>query len=129
MIVSAMTCFGQSLFFDTINNSTWTSEAYYNDSTIRTSKKIGLGKLKHSGKFLEVNATLWIFKDELLTIKYYNFHLKKDSLVATYKYEVDADKGILRIILNDNRILEYGVGIVATGSYALLIRKKEKKRK
>jgi len=127
LIVSTMTCFGQSMFFDDLNNSTWKSEAYYNDSTIRTSKEIGLGKVRYSTDSLKVDVTIWTFKDSSLTIKYYDCRLKKDSLIATYKYQVNADKGVFKIILNDNETLEYEVGIISTGSYASLTRTKSKK--
>ncbi len=127
LLITTLTCFGQAMFFDDLNNSTWKSEPYYNDSTIRTSKEIGLGKVRHSTDFLKVNVTIWTFKDGSLTINYYDCHLKKDSLIATYKYQVNADKGIFKIILNDNKTLEYEVEIISTGSYASLTRTKSKK--
>lgn len=126
MIIFTMTCFGQSLFTDNISNATWKSEAHYNDSTIRNSKKIELGRVRHSKDSLKVDVTLWIFKDGSLSIKYYDCQLKKESLVAKYSYEVYADKGILKIILNDNQTLEYEVGIISNGSFICLTRTKAK---
>jgi hypothetical protein len=123
ILVFTMTCWGQSLFFENLNNSTWKSEPYYNDSTIRTSKEIRLGKIKSSTDSLKVNVTIWMFKNGSLTIKYYDGYSKKDSLVAIYKYEPYPDRGVLKIILNDNKTLEFEAGIISTGSYASLKRK------
>lgn len=128
-IISIATCFGQSLFFDELTNSTWTSESYHNDSTITTSKEIGLWNVRHSIDSLKVNGTIWTFKDGFLTINYYDCHLKKENFIASYKYQANPDKGIFKIIRNNNKVLEYAVGIISTGSYAILVRTKSKKAK
>lgn len=120
IIFSTMTCFGQSLFFDNINNSTWKSGADYNDSTIRASKQIGLTKVYHSTDSLQVNVTIWTFKDEFLVVKHYDYRLKKDSLIVRYKYKVNAEKGILILTFNDKKSIEYEVGITSSGSFVLL---------
>lgn len=129
LLISTMTCFGQTLFFDNLNNSYWTSASNITDSTIRDSKEIPLGKLNFSKDSLKANVTIWNFKDGLLTIMYYDYQLKTEKMVATYKYEANLDKGILKITLADNKTLEYKVGIVSTGNYALLMKKKVTNKK
>jgi len=124
LLISTMTCFGQTLFFDNLNNSSWTSASNTTNSAIRDSKEIPLVKLNFSKNSL-ANVTIWNFKDGLLTIIYYDYQLKTEKIIATYKYEANVDKGILKITLADNKTLEYKVGIVSTGNYALLMKKKE----
>jgi hypothetical protein len=74
---------------------------------------------------LKVNTTVWDFQNRVLTITYYDYQLKTNKLVATYKYETNADKGLLKIIYNDDKTLNYKVGIASTGNYVLLMRVKE----
>lgn len=124
---SAIPSFGQTLFFDNLNNSRWKSDENYDETSIRNTKEIGLGKLITSTDSLTINVTIWEFKDDTLTILQFDCNSRKDSLVATYKYDANAEKGIIKIILNESESLEYEVGIISTGNYALLIRKLKKK--
>ena len=128
-IVSTLTSFGQSMFFNNLNNSTWTSTADISDLTIKNSKQIPLSKLIYSKDSINKDVTIWTFKDSVLTIVNYDCHKKMDSLVGTYKFEVLQDISILQITLRDNLVLNYKVGIVSTGYYAVLLRTKEKKDK
>lgn len=125
--ISSFFCIGQSLFFDNLNNSIWKSDENYNDSSIRTTKEIGLSKLINSPDVLINNVTIWEFKNDTLTIYHFDCNSRKDSLIATYRYETNAEKGIINIILNENEILEYKVGIISTGSHALLVRNLKRK--
>lgn len=127
LLISTITCFGQTLFFDNLNNSAWTSASNITDSTIRNTKEIPLGKLSFSKDSLKTNVTIWNFKDGLLTIMHYHYQLKAENIVATYKYETNIEKGILKITLDDKKTLEYKVGIVSTGNFALLMKRKVKK--
>lgn len=124
VVFSTMNCFGQSLFFDNANNSTWESMSYYNDSTIRVSSQIFLEQRRNPLDSLKSDITTWTFKDGSLTIKYYNYILKQTSLIVTYKYQVNRDKRILEIILNDNKKLKYEVGTLLPGRNAILTKLK-----
>lgn len=128
LFISTITCFGQKLFFDKLNTSAWTSASYCSDSTIIDSKEIQLKKINFPKDSLKANVTIWNFKYGLLTIVYYDFELKTEKMIATYKYETNEDKGILKIILADNKRLEYNASIISTGNYALLIKKKVKRK-
>lgn len=124
---SSILCFGQTLFFDNLNNSRWKSDENYDETSIRNTKEIGLGKLITSTDSLTINVTIWEFKDDTLTILHFDCISRKDRLIATYKFEANSEKGILKIFLNESENLEYEVGIISTGNYAILIRKLKKK--
>jgi hypothetical protein len=122
--LTVLTVHSQTLFFDNIKNSTWTSEEYFNDSTIRQAKEIGLIKLRFTTDSLKTNRTVWTFNDSLI-ISYYDAAKKTNAVIAVYKYSKDKEKGIFKIVMDDKLTLTYKVGIAATGSYALLMRKKK----
>jgi hypothetical protein len=126
LIVSTIMTYGQPIDYG-FKNSTWKSDAYLNDSIIRHAEEIGLGRMNNPKDSLKINVTIWNFNEGLLTISYYDCNIRKDSLIITYKYEVE--QGILKIIDNNNEIIKYNVGFISTGSFALLMRTKEKKKK
>lgn len=124
LAILTMKGFGQSLFFDNLENSKWTSEKIFSDSTLKKEKEILLHKLWTSINDLKTNRTIWTFRDSLI-ISYYDVVTRKEIAISTYKYEVNRDKGLLRIILDDKLIFSNEIGIVSTGNYVLLIRKKK----
>ena len=128
VLLYALTCFGQTLFFDNLNSSTWTSSADISDLTLKSNKEIALAKLIYSRDSINKDVTIWTFRDSIVTIVKYDFTTKTDSLIGKYKYAHN-DKGILKITLQDNTELNYKVGIVSTGYYAVLLRIKQKKEK
>ncbi len=93
------------------------------DSIIQSSDVIPLAKLNFPKDSLKENVTIWNFKEGVLTITFYDYQLKADSLVASYHYEAHAENGILAIIQNSKR-MEFKVGIVSTGNNALLTKKR-----
>ena len=128
LLISSLTCFGQSMFFNDLNSSTWTSSSDISDLTLKTYKEIPLAKLIYSRDSINKDVTIWTFRDSVLTIVTYSFQQKTDSIVGNYKYSVN-DKNILQITLRDATAVKYKVGIVSTGYYAVLNRTKEKKQK
>ncbi len=127
-ITSTLIYYGQSLFFDSLNNSNWASEYTNTPFTIQNAKKrIPLKKINSLKDSLKTNLSIWNFKDERLTITNYNYQFKTNNTIAVYNYEVDLDKAILKINLNDKKTLNYKVGINSAGNYALLIKVQEKK--
>jgi hypothetical protein len=129
-LISTWTCFGQKMFFDGLNSSTWTSSPDISDLTLKSYKDILLAKLIYSRDSINNDATIWTFRDSVLTIVNYSFQQKTDSIVGKYKYSVN-DKSRLQITLHDGTELKYKVGIDSTGYYAVLyrIKKKEKTKK
>jgi hypothetical protein len=125
LTILTMTCHGQTLFYGGLKNSIWTSEEYFSTSKIKQEKEIGLTMLRVSMDSLKVNRSIWSFTDEL-RISHYDCVLKKDSTMVVCKFEVDKDTGRLKIMFDDNEVSEYGVGVVSTGSFALLMRKEKK---
>ncbi|MFM8741818.1 MAG: hypothetical protein ACKODM_00635 [Cytophagales bacterium] len=128
-LILSVTCFGQTLFFDNLNNSAWGSTCDITDSALRDSKEIQLRRLNFPKDSLKANVAIWNFKDGLLTIVYSNHLFKADKIVATYQYEANTDKGILKITLDDKKTMEFSVGTVLTGNFALLMKKKVKNKK
>jgi hypothetical protein len=121
-IILTLSCYGQSIFFDNLKNSTWTSNELYTDKKIESAKEISL--TKHSDKdTLNADANLWVFNDAL-DIRLYNKKSRCVSDISRHKYFADKDKGLLKIILTDKLTLTYKIGIVSTGNHILLIRQK-----
>ena len=56
----------QSIFFDNLNNSIWTSTAEISDSILKTSKQIPISKLIYSKDSIDKDVTIWLFKDGFL---------------------------------------------------------------
>ena len=128
LIISTLTCFGQSMFFGDLNTATWSSSSEISDLTLKSNKEVPLAKLIYSRDSINKDVTIWTFRDSVLTIVKYSFQQKTDSIVEKYKYSVN-DKNVLQIILQDGTALNYKVGIVSTGYYAVLYMTKEKKQK
>ncbi len=128
-MVSTIICFGQTMFFNDLNIATWTSDSEISDSILTDLKQIPLAKLIFSKDSINKDVKIWTFRDSILTITKYDYQKKKESIVGKYKYEVLQDESILQIILRNNLVLKYKVGIVSTGYYAVLLRTKEKKNR
>lgn len=126
--VFRLTCFGQAMFFDNLATTTWLSSPDMTDSIIQESKQISLRKMKLLKDSLKENVTIWNFTGGLLTINYFDVQQKTETALVTYKYVVNSDKGILTLYFND-KVQGFTVGITSTGSNALLIRKKDKRKK
>jgi len=128
LLISILSCFGQSMFFDDLNRSAWTSSSDISDLTLKSYKDIPLAKLMYPRDSINKDVTIWTFRDSVLTIVKYSFQQKIDSIVGNYKYSIN-DKNVLQITLQDGTALKYKVGIISTGYYAVLYRTKEKKKK
>lgn len=122
---SAIACQGQTLFFDHLENSVWTSDAEFDVSKLDQVREIGLTKLRISRDALTVDRTLWTFNDSL-RISYYDSSQKRDSTIAIFQYNVDRDTGTLKIIPDNEEALVFNAGIVSTGSFVLLSRKRNR---
>lgn len=122
---SVIACQGQTLFFDHLKNSVWTSDAEFDVSKLDQVREIGLTKLRISREALTVDRTLWTFNDAL-RISYYDSSQKKDSTIAIFQYNVDRDTGTLKIIPDNEEALIFNAGIVSTGSFVLLMRKRNR---
>lgn len=125
VISSSIVCSAQTLFFDNLNNSTWTSESYINEKVIGTMTEIPLRKLNFAKDSLRSNVTIWSFKNKMVTVRHYNSMQKNETKIGSYKYQIDRGKGVLKIFISDNNALNFNVWIVSTGNYALLTREKK----
>lgn len=129
LLICTLRIQSQSMFFDSLPSSNWKSTDYINESLILKTKKIGLIKQRQSLDSLKQASTVWIFKEYIVVIKYIQPQIKKDSLLVAYRYEIDKDKKLLKLILEDETKIEFNVGITSTGSFANLTRKKEKRKR
>ena len=97
--------------------TSWLSETTITDPLIKNLKQIPLSNRKYLNDSFKSNVTIWNFKEGLLTINYWDVVQQKETLITTYKYLVDRQKGILTIYFEDNVQL-YKVGITSTGKNA-----------
>lgn len=118
------TCFGQTLFFDKLNTITWTSVTISNEQELINSTEIPLSKLKLSKDSIKQNLSIWTFRDSVITIVNYDCNSKKDSLIGIYKFDSIFKEAVLQIKFNDTVQPVYDIGIISTGSYANLNRRK-----
>jgi hypothetical protein len=123
LAVLTFSSFGQSLFFDNLRGSTWTTEKFYDDSALIALRTISLTKQKDKYES-NLDREIWAFSD-VLTIRHYNAKGRCVSDMATYKYQADADKGLLKLFLTDKQTVTYEIGIASTGNSALLIRREK----
>lgn len=114
-----ITGFSQALFFDELNTTTWTSAATFTEADFELKKEIPLSKLTVSQEKIAQDVTIWTFKDDFLTIVYYDVAKQQTRLVDVFSFEV-INETILQIQLKAGNSYKYKVGIVSTGNYAYL---------
>ena len=124
--ICTLGCAAQTMFFNKLDSTTWLSAPGVTDSTVQHAKQIPLGKWKLPKDSIKEDVTVWDFKDGLLTISYFNIQQKTETVILTYKYSINHDKGVLTIY-TDNTVHNFTAGITSTGNNVLLIRKKIKK--
>jgi hypothetical protein len=117
----------QTLFLDSLKETTWITDQRYDDPSFRTEWDIFLQKWKAPVDSLNTSVTVWQFGEEL-TLSYYNAKTRKDKQIKTYPYQVDRDKGRLIIQLSEKETLTYEVGITSTGNTAGLYKMKKNRR-
>jgi hypothetical protein len=123
-LVFSLNVSAQSLFFENIHSSEWTSEVFLNDSALAAAAEIGLARLKSPADSLKANRSIWKF-EEVLSLSYYNASRKLHKISAVYAYEIDPDKSLLIIKVSPSQQLVYKVAMVSTGSFVLLVRKRK----
>ena len=125
LILISSTSFGQTLFFDNLSTTTWTSNTINNESEIIITSSIGLSKLKFSKDSIKQNVSLWTFRDSILTITNYDCISKTEILIGKYIFDSIYNQAILQITFNDTVQTVYDIGILSSGNYASLNRKND----
>ena len=128
LLTSTLVSLGQSLIFDNLETTLWTSDISIIDSTniIGNRNGFGLENLNVSKDSIKIDLTIWSFKDSLI-LTYYDATRREESLIGKYEYKIE--NNLLIISFDNNNPTEYTVGIISTGSFALLTKKKAKKNK
>lgn len=126
--VCTLSCAAQTMFFGNLEHTTWLSEPGITDSIMQYAKEIPLSKWKLPKDSIKEEVTVWDFKAGVLTISYYNFQQKTETVIASYNYSINHDKGILMIYTGD-KAQHFIAGITSTGNNVLLIRKKIRAKK
>lgn len=119
-------CFGQDFVLDNLTSSRWTTGIIVTDFNIGGLKEIGLSKLKVPVDSVKSDVSIWEFGDKELNISNYKNGQRVDSLVVTCRYYYDENKRVIRIshFSQDSSFWEYSLGIVSTGNYILMTKKK-----
>jgi len=121
--------YSQGLFFDNIEGSQWVLTNYDSVKTFNQ-KSIGLYKLRIEKESIKSPVFIWTF-NENIQIKYFDPETKNEILISQLEYEVIEEKikKYVRIYTDssENHYFDYEVGIVATGSYVGLYKRKKKK--
>jgi len=125
LILISSTSFGQTLFFDNLNTTTWTSVTISNEPELINTARIRLSKLKFSKDSIKQNVSLWTFRDSILTITNYDYSSNSEKLIGKYNFDTIHNEAILQIKFNDTSQTVYDIGIISTGSEAYLNRKKD----
>lgn len=125
LILISSTSFGQTLFFDNLSTTTWTSVSIDNESELFNTTTIRLSKLKFSKDSIKQNVSLWTFRDSILTITNYDCISKAETLIGKYAFDSIYNHAILQINFSNTSQTVYDITINSTGSYASLNRKKD----
>ena len=108
----------QSLFYDQLNGSVWTSS-----TGIIKNQSVGLQKTAP-----ENAEHIWTFKDGQPTIESFNDATGTWHVTGSYSYTIDETYGILQIT-TESQVIRFQVGIISTGTAAYLTPEKERKRR
>jgi hypothetical protein len=117
----SMACLGQSMFFNNLEGSIWTSDSNVVDSTVSNISGFGLERLTAHKDSIKTDRTIWLFK-EVLTITHYDATTKNETIIGSYDYHIE--ERLLLINFDKKHSLRYSVGIVSSGSFVFLTKKK-----
>lgn len=116
---------GQYLIDENLTKFQWTTESTINSFNIGGFKEIGLSKLGAVPDSIKKDCSIWTFTENKIKIQKYSSKngIESDDIVCSYKYK----NGELLIyhFAEDSAIWKYDVGIISSGNFILLIRKKE----
>ena len=128
-IFNSPTGFGQTLFFDQLENNTWATQEFVSDSTLTNAKEIQLHKLRLDKDSLKTDVIIWNFSSGILRVSQYDPKLRSERLIWDYYYEVSRENGTLKILLKNYSLVAFRVGITSNGDSVLLKKIKLKIKK
>ncbi len=122
LLVAGFSCKAQTLFFDKLNGSVWSTSSGVEE------QPIGLLEDHFENTLHKDNEHIWTFEDGKLTIERYDSFVGIWRIVGSYSYEADKTHGILTIS-NENEKFAFKVGIISTGAAAYLQPVKERENR
>ena len=124
IFIIGQTGFGQTLFFDNLKNTNWTTGENFTEVTLHNAQQIPLSKLSISKDSITKNVTILAFNDSTITISNYDYLRKTDNLVGTFNYSILPEPLRLEIKLDNGATLQFKAGITSTGFHAILFKAK-----
>lgn len=112
----------QNPYIEEFDSHKWMSVTQLSESKLKTDKKMSLVKMVKPKDSLTTNVDILEFGNGKLTIRRYDASTKHDSLVLTCKYEVNINKNLLTLTLDDGSKQKFEV-IIMGGMIASLKRK------
>ncbi|NOS90737.1 MAG: hypothetical protein HOP30_02335 [Cyclobacteriaceae bacterium] len=119
-------CQGQTLFYSTLHESDWLSNPEITINSLVMAKNLALFKPRYTRDSIKNDFTIWTFQHDTLKIVKHLTKQNKDSLIGRFKFDFDSDKVHLSIYINREKF-NFKIGIVSTGSYAILYQRKERR--
>ena len=128
LTINSIACFGQDFFADNLKNYPWANDQRMELECLRKSKDVPLSILKISKDSLKMDRTISTFGDSL-AISHYDSKQRMERLLMKFGYNLQLDKWLLNIKIDDTETLTYRLTFASTGSFVLLTRKKNKIRR
>ena len=124
---AAFHSYSQGLFFDNLEDSQWVSTEFDQVKSFEQ-KNIGLYKLRIDIDLIKDTVFIWTFKKNL-EITYFDPATKIETEIVQLEYVVIEEKvkNYLRIYTNKVKddYIDFHVGIISTGSFVNLYKKKK----
>jgi hypothetical protein len=126
-ILSLLSTNAQSLFYNDLNRSTWSTPWSAFDSTFVWVSQIPITKIDFNKNLLQEDVLLWMFNDSTVVFSHYNSKTHQETPIEKIKYHV-TEESVLQFHLPTGEVLAYEVGIVSTGNFAVLLKEKKRRR-
>jgi hypothetical protein len=126
-ILSLLSVNAQSLFYDDLNKSTWSTPWSAFDSSFVWVSQIPITKIDFNKNLLQEDVLLWMFNDSTVVFSHYNSKTHHETPIEKIKYHV-TEESVLQFHLPTGEVLAYEVGIVSTGNFAVLLKEKKSRR-
>ena len=118
----------QSLFFENLEQFVCIVDSLEDYTELQTTETFALQKIDSINRIELAGKIVVVFNEELEIVQCDEAG-KENRLLASFPYFVNDRNTILTIEYSDEIKVEYEVGIVSTGNYAFLFKRKKKNKK